>query len=93
MTDQDNFAKIETIVAIKATALKNFMYQIEAVFADGTREVLFAKSRKGPGALAHVFTGHVNRAAKGRGFGSWFLIAKNINSDFLHCHAKTFIVQ
>tara|TARA_R110000822_G_scaffold1465_12_gene6671 strand:+ start:589 stop:870 length:282 start_codon:yes stop_codon:yes gene_type:complete len=92
MNKQDNNAKIDTIVAIEATELKNFKYQIDAVFADGTREVLFAKSAKRPGTLAHAFSGFVNGRGLYEALSGRIILAKNVPSHYEHCYVKTFVI-
>jgi hypothetical protein len=92
MEKQTTIDIIATIVAIESTELKNFKYQIDAVFADGTREVLFAKSTKGPGALAHAFDGFVNGRGSHKALSGTFILAKKVPSHYEHCYVKTFVI-
>lgn len=93
MEQQAIIAKIETIASIEAVTLKNgHQYRIDAVFADGSRETLKAKSNKKP-EMVQAFSFRANGNFRGEGIGAYFTFAKNVSSDCRDAHIKGFIVS
>lgn len=92
MENQAAIEKIQSIVAIEAVELSNGKFRTEAVFADGTREVLKKAGNKPVSVQAYNFkmNGNIRRSAKG--VAAYFTFSKTIDSYFASRHLKTFAV-
>jgi len=92
MNRETAIAAIATITSVEAVELKNGKFQIDAIFANGDREILKAKSNKKP-AMIQAFTFGINGNYKGEGIGHYFAFSKTVPSHYKDEHIKAFIVN
>jgi len=92
MNKERAIAKIATITSVEAVELKNGKFQVDAVFANGHREILKAKSNKKP-AMAHAVSFVINKDYMGAGIGHYFTFLKNVPSYCKDAHTKSFIIR
>jgi len=92
MNEETAIATIATITSVEAVELKNGKFQIDAVFANGDRETLKAKSNKKP-AMVQAFTFEINGNYRGEGIGHYFAFSKTVPSYYKDAHIKAFIIS
>ena len=67
-------------------------FRIEAVLETGAIEVIRKNSKKRPD-MVQLYNINMNGNFWGDGIGKYFSFAKSVNSNWKHCHIKSFLVS
>lgn len=85
-------AKILTITSVEAVELKNGKFRIDAIFANGEREILKEKSNKKPLMVQALRASRANGNYRGDGIGACFIFSKSVPSYCKELFVKGFVV-